>query len=84
MNHRIDEQVLTELLTRELKVYEAITKMTKEERNALHGWVAGGNSVYENDSCYSQENGNPMAFLDAYRHNQDVLQALEIGGGHSE
>ena len=84
MNLRLDEYTRAELLTKELKEYEAITEMTTEERAALHDWVADSNSVYENGYCYSKENGKPMAFLDAYRYNQEVLQTLEIGGENDE
>lgn len=84
MNLRIDEYTRAELLTRELKEYETITEMTNEEKAALHNWVADGNSVYENGSCYSQENGKPMEFLDAYQYNQEVLQTLETGGKNDE
>jgi len=84
MNLRLEEHTKSELLVRELEEYEATTIMTNEEKTALHDWVAEGNSIYENDSCYSQENGKPMKFLDAYRYNQEVLQSLETGGKSDE
>lgn len=84
MNLRIDEHNRNDILISELKEYEAITIMTSEERAALHDWVADGNSVYENNSFYSQENGQPMSFLHAYRYNQEVLEIIKKGGENNE
>ena len=51
-----------QLLKRELREYEKVTIMTGEERAALHEWVAAGNSVHENGSMASYENGRPVIF----------------------
>ena len=77
MNFRIDKNAKAVLLMEELREYEAITEMTAEERSALNEWVFDGNSVYENGSTYSGENGRPMAFLDVYRYEEEIFQDLK-------
>ena len=66
-----------QLLKRELREYEKVTIMTGEERAALHEWVAAGNSVHENGSMASYENGRPVDFLDVYREEEEIRRALE-------
>lgn len=63
-------------LKQELKEYEKTISMTKEERTALHEWVAAGNSVHENGSMASYEGGRPMDFLDVYREEEEIRRAL--------
>lgn len=63
-------------LKQELKEYEKTISMTKEERTALHEWVAAGNSVHENGSMASYEGGRPMDFLDVYREEEESRRAL--------
>jgi len=63
------------LLKQELKEYEKTISMTKEERTALHEWVAAGNSVHENGSMASYEGGRPMDFLDVYREKEELRRA---------
>ena len=46
--HRHVTQEVRELLLEQLKEYEAITPMNKEERKTLHDWVASGRSPYDN------------------------------------
>lgn len=62
-------------LKKELKEYEKTTPMTKEEREALHEWVAAGNSVHENGSMACYEGGWPMDFLDVYREEEEIRRA---------
>lgn len=63
-------------LKQELREYEKATPMTEEERKALHEWVAAGNSVHENCSIASYENGRPIDFLDIYRKEEEIRRAL--------
>lgn len=53
---KIDKEK-TQLLKQELREYEKTTPMTEEEKEALHEWVAAGNSVHENGSMASYEGG---------------------------
>jgi hypothetical protein len=58
------------LLRKELSEYEAGNcDMTEEERNALHKWVADGNSP----------NDNPYTLYDGDGYIMDYLQACRIG-----
>ena len=66
-----------QLLKQELREYEKVTPMTEEEREALHEWVAAGNSVHENGSMASYESGRPVDFLDVYREEEEIRRALE-------
>ena len=50
--------------------------MTETERNALHEWVAAGNSVHENTCNAEDGHGNYMDFLDIYREEQDIRDTL--------
>lgn len=63
-------------LRQELREYEKVIPMTEEERAALHKWVSQGNSVHENGSMVSYEGGRPMDFLDVYREEEEIRQAL--------
>ncbi len=63
-------------LTQELKAYEKITPMTKDERAILHEWVRTGHSVHENDAMAVYEGGRPLDFLDVYREEGEIRQAL--------
>lgn len=56
-----------QFLKQELREYEKVTPMTGEEREALHEWVAAGNSVHENGSMVSYEGGRSVDFLEVYR-----------------
>lgn len=64
------------LLMQELKAYEKSTPMNDEERSALRDWVREGNSVHENPSDARCENGRPMDFLDVYREDAEIADAL--------
>ena len=65
-------------LRRELKQYEAsIGTLAPDEREALHQWVNGGNSVYENASWLAGEDGNPLCFIAAIRLEADMLSHPE-------
>ena len=64
------------ILRQELKEYEKATPMTEEERAALHEWVNQGNSVHEKGSMAFYEGGIPMDFLDVYREEEEIRQAL--------
>ena len=64
-------------LKKELREYEKITPMTEEERKILHEWVADGNSVHENGAMACYEGGRPMDFLDVYREEKEICQALD-------
>lgn len=55
-------------LEKELKEYEKVTPMSKDERSALRKWVKCGNSVHENGDYVCDEHGRPADFLDVYRH----------------
>ena len=66
-----------QLLKQELREYEKVTPMTEEEREALHEWVAAGNSVHENGSMASYESGRPVDFLDVYREEEEIRRALD-------
>ena len=63
-------------LKQELKEYEKAVPMTEEERKALHEWVSAGNSVHENGSMVSYEGGRPVDFLEVYREEEEIRQAL--------
>lgn len=66
-----------QFLNRELREYEKVTPMTEEERKALREWVHAGNSVHENRAMDFYENGRPIDFLDAYREEEEIRQALD-------
>lgn len=66
-----------QFLKQELREYEKATPMTEEEREALHEWVAAGNSVHENSSMASYEGGRPVDFLDVYREEEEIRRALD-------
>ena len=76
---KIDKEK-TQLLKQELREYEKATPMTEEEREALHEWVAAGNSVHENGSMASYEGGRPIDFLDVYREEEEIRRALDSMG----
>lgn len=61
----------------ELTEYEKSTKMTTEERNALHEWVLDGNSVHENSSMAYTGSGVPCDFLEVYRYEEGIRRELE-------
>ena len=73
MNLTSDRQ---RFLQDELNTYEKTTQMTETERNALHEWVAAGNSVHENTCNAEDGHGNYMDFLDIYREEQDIRDTL--------
>ena len=72
---KIDEEKRC-FLRQELKEYEKVTPMTEEERHVLHEWVNRGYSVHENGSMACYEGGRPMDFLDVYREEEEIRQAL--------
>ncbi len=67
----------SQFLKQELREYEKATPMTEEEREALHEWVAAGNSVHENGSMVSYEGGRPVDFLEVYREEEEIRRALD-------
>ena len=62
----------------ELNIYEKTTQMNETERNALHEWVAAGNSVHDNTCNAEDGHGNYIDFLDVYREEQDIRDTLSI------
>lgn len=66
-----------QFLKQELREYEKVTPMTGEEREALHEWVAAGNSVHENGSMVSYEGGRSVDFLEVYREEEEIRRALD-------
>ncbi len=62
-------------LKHELKEYEKITPMTKEERRELHEWVEAGHSVHENTCCAVEDGNRPIDFLDIYREEEALRKA---------
>lgn len=73
MNLTSDRQ---RFLQDELNAYEKTTQMNETERNALHEWVAAGNSVHENTCNAEDGHGNYIDFLDVYREEQDIRDTL--------
>lgn len=73
MNLTSDRQ---RFLQDELNTYEKTTQMNETERNALHEWVAAGNSVHENTCNAEDGHGNYIDFLDVYREEQDIRDTL--------
>lgn len=63
-------------LTQELKAYEKVNPMNEEERAALRSWVSAGNSVHQNMSDACGEDGRPLDFLDVYRQDAEISNAL--------
>ena len=64
----------------ELERYEATVPMTPAEKRALRKWVAAGNSIFESPgSKYVCSEGcsPPMGFLDVYRLDRELDQALK-------
>ena len=71
---RFEKQVsreVREFLTQQLKEYEQVTKMSKEDRRLLHEWVASGHSPYENGD-YIYGAGGPVDFISALRTMQEA------------
>ena len=64
-------------LFEELRLYEAMTDMTEEERSALHEWVSAGYSVYENQSLGCNEKGDPIEYLEDYRYQEEIRKEME-------
>lgn len=56
-----------DFLKAELHKYEAVTEMTKEERNELREWVADGHDPFDNPWYVCGENGSPMDYIKAMR-----------------
>lgn len=65
------------LLEKELDQYESDNEMSTEERAALYEWVDAGNSVHENTSLSTYEDGTPLDFLDVYRYEKSIRQELD-------
>jgi len=64
-------------LRKELSEYMGnIGPMTAEEKIDLLEWVEDGNSVYSNPSLISDDNGNPMDFINAHRFSLDMFEAM--------
>ena len=73
----IREREYQAILDEELKEYLKETKMTVKERKALRKWLAEGNSVHENQSMAMYEGGYPVDFLDVYREEKELRQAIK-------
>ena len=72
---------IRDVLRRELKQDEtSIGDLAPDERKALHEWVAGGNSVYDNPSLIAGEDGNPLCFIAAIRLVADMWNHPEDYG----
>lgn len=70
--HRHVTQEVRELLLEQLKEYEAMTPMNKEERKALHNWVANGRSPYDNGDYICGDGGFPLDFISALRAEKEL------------
>lgn len=70
--HRHETQEVRALLLEQLKEYEASTPMNKEERKALHDWVANGRSPYDNGDYISGAGGFPLDFISALRAEKEL------------
>lgn len=75
--HKNVPQENRELLTEQLKKYEKEMKMTSEERQELHKWVARGRSPYDNGDYICGENGCPMDFVSALRFMDEQMEWYE-------
>ena len=62
-----------DLLSEQLKEYEAGFTMTREERRLLHEWVASGHSPYDNGN-YIYGAGVPLDFVSALRCEQELQE----------
>lgn len=70
--HRHVTQEGRTFLLEQLKEYEANTPMNKEERKALHDWVANGRSPYDNGDYICGDNGFPLDFISALRAEKEL------------
>lgn len=70
--HRHVTQEVRTFLLEQLKEYEANTPMNKEERKALHDWVANGRSPYDNGDYICGDNGFPLDFISALRAEKEL------------
>lgn len=75
--HKNVPQENREFLTEQLKKYEKEMKMTSEERQELHKWVARGRSPYDNGDYICDENGCPMDFVSALRFMDEQMEWYE-------
>lgn len=62
-----------DLLSEQLKEYEAGFTMTREERRLLHEWVSSGHSPYDNGN-YIYGAGVPLDFVSALRCEQELQE----------
>ena len=65
----------------ELNEYLKTTPVNAEELAALKEWVADGNSVYDNPSMATDEQGNPCDFLLDYRYHAEIYKELDCLSG---
>ena len=70
--HKHVTQEVRVLLLEQLKEYEANTPMSKEERRALHDWVAKGRSPYDNGDYICGAGGFPLDFISALRAEKEL------------
>jgi len=75
------EQERKAFLIKELQEYMGKKQMTKEEKKSLKEWVLNGNSVHENGSMVTYENGQPVDFLDVYREEEEIRCKLDSLSG---
>lgn len=76
-NCQIDPE-LQEYLEEQYKEYIKVTPMTKKEQRHLREWVKNGHSVRQSPgSKYLCEQYPPLDFLDNYRQDQEIEQAIK-------
>lgn len=76
--NRLVETELREILTVDLEKYESEHKISENEKQELHAWVADGHSPYGNPHCLSDENGAPIDFVSALKLSEELrIQRLE-------
>ena len=65
----------------ELNEYLKTTPVNAEELAVLKEWVADGNSVHDNPSMATDEQGNPCDFLLDYRYHAEIYKELDYLSG---
>ena len=76
-NCKIDPE-FQEYLEEQYKDYIKVTPMTKKEQRHLREWVKKGHSVRQSPgSKYLCDQHPPLDFLDNYRQDQEIEQAIK-------
>ena len=65
----------------EFNEYVRNTSMTDEEQQALKEWVLNGYSVHDNPSMATDEQGNPIDYLEDFRYHQEIYMTLNSLSG---